>query len=203
MQTSLSTEVIPLFSSPVYVTVDDTMPNIMGAVENFVFQNFAGYNLGSQTVEQQILDKVPDFKDWLKEHVDEYVFGVQGIDPLSHTTEFTCSWVNCHQHMERAQDHSHRNSLYSGVVYLDTHNNCGDIMFMDQRHRHLDPRRTATNVYNAKSWRLTPEQGMILIFPSELVHCVEPNMDHNRRYSLAFNVMVKGNYGNPTSFLTL
>ena len=203
MLTSPSTEVIPLFSSPVYVTVDDNMPNIMGAVENFDFQNFAGYNLGAQTVEQQILDKVPDFKDWLKEHVAEYVFGVQGVDPLSHTVEFTCSWVNCHQHMERAQDHSHRNSLYSGVFYLDTHNNCGDIMFMDQRHRHLDPRRTATNVYNSKSWRITPEQGMVLIFPSELVHCVEPNMDHNRRYSLAFNVMVKGNYGNPTSLLTL
>lgn len=81
MLTSPSTEVIPLFSSPVYVTVDDNMPNIMGAVENFDFQNFAGYNLGAQTVEQQILDKVPDFKDWLKEHVAEYVFGVQGVDP--------------------------------------------------------------------------------------------------------------------------
>ena len=91
MQTSLPTEIIPLFSSPIYVTVDEAMPNIMGGVENLVFQNFAGYNLGAQTVEQQILDKFLDFKTWLKEHVDEYVFGVQGVDAISHTVDFTCS----------------------------------------------------------------------------------------------------------------
>ena len=203
MLTSLPTEVIPLFSSPIYVTVDDAMPNIIPQVEEMVYQNFAGYNLGAQTTEMNVLDTVPDFKAWLQQHVDEYMYGVQCIDRQSHTGEFTCSWVNMHQHMERANDHSHRNSLYSGVVYLQTHPNCGDIMFMDQRHRHLDPRRAEVNVYSAKSWKITPQTGMVLIFPSELVHCVEPNMDHNRRYSLAFNVMVKGDYGNPTSYLSL
>ncbi|UNH61156.1 hypothetical protein SSZBM1_39 [Synechococcus phage S-SZBM1] len=44
---------------------------------------------------------------------------------------------------------------------------------------------------------------MILIFPSDLVYYTSLNKGGGTRYSLAFNIMVKGTFGNATSFLTL
>jgi ectoine hydroxylase-related dioxygenase (phytanoyl-CoA dioxygenase family) len=41
--------------------------------------------------------------------------------------------------------------------------------------------------------RLTPEPGLMLLFPPALVHSVEQNRSAERRLSLAFNIGPRGN----------
>ena len=202
MQTSA--EVIPLFSSPVYVTVDNTMPNVIEQVEQLDYMEFnRTFNAGKQTYNQNVLNDLPDLKEWLTKHIEEYCFGVMGIDTESHTLEITCSWVNRHDQMDRAHEHVHRNSMFSGIIYLQTEEGCGDLVFLNNAYQMISPRLAHPNVYNAKKWTVSPLDHMVVIFPSDLVHYVSQNNRSRPRYSLAFNIMVKGTFGNPTSFLTL
>jgi uncharacterized protein (TIGR02466 family) len=200
MQTS--TNIIPLFSSPVYVAVDETMPDVIDEIEQWEYQNLVGGGLGSQSVEQNVLDRLPSIKEFLLPHIREYVHGVMGIDE-SHRIDSPCSWINVHQYLEKSGEHMHRNSMFSGIVYLRTHPNCGNLVFVNNKHDVISPHKTHTNVYNSNQWTLTPLDGMVVMFPSHLVHYVENNQDTARRYSLAFNIMIRGDFGNPTSLLSL
>jgi len=198
-----SSEILPLFSSPVYCAVDDTMPDILDQIENLEYENYSkNFNGGSQTINQNVLKDLPEMAEFLKPHISEYVHGVQGVED-KYIIDVPCSWVNCHQHMDSSHEHTHKHSMYSGIVYLKTHPNCGDLVFTTYKYITIDPDRAHYNIYNSRRWTLTPVDGMVVIFPSDLVHYVENNQDTARRYSLAFNIMVRGDFGNPTSYLTL
>lgn len=201
MRTSLKAEVLPLFSSPVYVCEDTTMPNIISDIEGMDYNHRPMQ--GGQTVSMNVLDKLPEFKNWLMYHIEEYAYGVMGVDNTCHSLHITCSWINKHKHLDKSHDHSHRNSMFSGIVYLQTHENCGDLQFLDQSYYMVSPRIRQHNLYNSKQWTITPTDGMVVMFPSSLVHTVQQNRVMRERYSLAYNVFVKGDFGNPTSLLSI
>ena len=54
------------------------------------------------------------------------------------------------------------------------------------------------NIFNARSWQYSPENGLIVMFPAELWHRIEKNRSNTTRYSLAFNVMPVGQIGYST-----
>ena len=81
MRTSVRTDIIPLFSSPVYVAEDPSMPNIIKDIEGWEYHKAP--QQGSQTFEMNVLNKLPKFRDWLQYHVEQYVWKVLGIDDLS------------------------------------------------------------------------------------------------------------------------
>jgi hypothetical protein len=59
------------------------------------------------------------------------------------------------------------------------------------------------NFYNDRSYRITPQEGMILLFPSYLKHQVDYNKSNDTRLSLAFNYFIKGELSSRTGKLTL
>ena len=61
------------------------------------------------------------------------------------------------------------------------------------------------NTYNSKSWKITPVNGMLIFFPSEVHHQILKNNSNIERYSLAFNLMPTGKIGieNSDSFVNL
>ena len=60
-------------------------------------------------------------------------------------------------------------------------------------------RSTEYNEYNAQQYAINPQNGLILLFPSEVWHQVNTNKSDKTRYSLAFNVMPVGVFGDVTS----
>ena len=48
---------------------------------------------------------------------------------------------------------------------------------------------------NAETYVVDLKEGTIVIFPSHLEHSVEKNWSPERRYSLAFNFYVRGDFG--------
>ena len=48
------------------------------------------------------------------------------------------------------------------------------------------------NVFNSLSYRLPVKENMLILFPSELEHEVDINIQDKTRISLSFNVFVKG-----------
>jgi uncharacterized protein (TIGR02466 family) len=87
-------------------------------------------------------------------------------------------WVNISGHgcYNSMHHHGFDSSLISGVLYLQTPENCGDIGFYNK----YDDQR-GVNV--------EPLPGKLLLFPQCLQHYVYPNLSDKDRISIAFNCM--------------
>ena len=103
MQTS--SEIIPLFSSPVYCAVDATLPDVISKVEELEYQQKEQWR-GSQSVNQNVIADLPEIMEFIEPHVKEYIYGTMGIDE-KYIIDIPCSWVNCHDHLESAHEHAH------------------------------------------------------------------------------------------------
>jgi hypothetical protein len=83
-------------------------------------------------------------------------------------------WLNAMQPGQATSRHHHEehDELYSGVYYVSAPDQAGDILFHDP------PFET----------RVSPQAGMILLFPPTLEHSVESNRSSAQRLSIAFNI---------------
>lgn len=202
----MPSEVIPLFSSPVYVSNDGKMPEVTDVITDMDIADEPYNNTGNVTSDKHALRQLPQLQAWVMGHVDEYVYGVQGIDPKKHTAEITNSWINFMFKGDSAHGHDHCNSQFSGVCYLYSPEGSGNIIFHQSKYKALEPHLQHPNLYNASEYAITPETGMIVIFPSDVIHSVTPcniSVAKESRISLAFNVICRGDYGIQTKLLTI
>jgi len=94
--------------------------------------------------------------------------------------------------------HIHPNCYWSGVYYVQTPANCGNIEFIDPRTGHLmnQPAFVPGKRRPRNSWtkvRFTPSPGKLLVFPSWVYHAVHPNGsiekgNDGNRVIISFNV---------------
>lgn len=82
--------------------------------------------------------------------------------------------------------HSHHDSAWSGVLYLDM----GDSDIEDGRIEFLDPRPAACarQSENPAVSQLKPANGEMILFPSWLEHWVTPHQGNRPRVVIAFNI---------------
>ena len=92
-----------------------------------------------------------------------------------------------------------------GYSNIKIYENPTDIVFDDMRDTRLKLHCNFYNMYNSKSWKITPNNGMLIFFPSEVHHQILKNNSNIERYSLAFNLMPTGKIGieNSDSFVNL
>jgi len=101
-------------------------------------------------------------------------------------------WYTIYNTGTNVEEHFHPNCIISGVYYLKCPKNCGDIMFVDNNHNYknycvnISPLKTFTY---QKNFKITPEEGMILLFPSWLPHKTELNQSSEDRIMFAFNLV--------------
>jgi len=103
-------------------------------------------------------------------------------------------WVNINYKNQHNILHSHDpfcDNALSGVFYVQTPKDCGNI-------RLYDPRYTLTSAPDLKYYNnaspchiFTPEPNLLLIFPSWLQHLVEPNNSDEQRISISFNIQLE------------
>lgn len=87
--------------------------------------------------------------------------------------------------------HNHPFSILSGVLYLKTPKNCGEIEFHNDfsignfvRNEHIDN----YHVENSSVWFLPVKENTMYIFPSWLRHGVKPNLSNDERIIISFNL---------------
>jgi uncharacterized protein (TIGR02466 family) len=96
------------------------------------------------------------------------------------------SWANVNQNGTYNAPHLHNGCWYSGVFYLKAEGDEGDIVFMDK-----DPKFVSNfpSGFHCETDRPNnPRTGEIILFPSGLMHMVEPNYSDRERYSISFNI---------------
>ena len=105
-------------------------------------------------------------------------------------------WANINPPGGMNRAHQHPNSLWSGVYWIKTPKNCGQLKIDDPRSvaSMIRPRQKDIKKPD-RLWREThyePIAGRVIMFPSWLMHAVDPNESNDIRISVSFNFLQKG-----------
>jgi len=105
-------------------------------------------------------------------------------------------WANINPPGGYNRPHTHPNSLWSGVYYIKAPINSGHLKIEDPKPCSLisRPRRKQgelpTHLWNEVHFQ--PVAGRLIMFPSWLNHCVDPNQSNDIRISVSFNFLQRG-----------
>ena len=162
---------------------------------------------GCYSKDKYILDKLPDLKNSILEQVNFFVHSCLMVSNVQFY--FLNSWLVKHYPEDWAHEHVHPNSLLSGVYYLETPKDCGNIIFVKGHDNNeifpvaISPDVTELNHLNSREFSFPVSPNKLLIFSSNLTHKIERNKSKQNRYTLAFNLFCKGQMGSRESQLTL
>lgn len=95
-------------------------------------------------------------------------------------------WANINNFKDYNIEHSHPGCLISGVYYSQVEKNSGDLIFL---HPAKDVLVYDWENYNSITWKFTPNENKLFLFPSWLKHYVMPNLNTKERISISFNIV--------------
>tara|TARA_R110002153_G_scaffold41039_1_gene117242 strand:- start:12 stop:632 length:621 start_codon:yes stop_codon:yes gene_type:complete len=150
--------------------------------------------------DRYLLNNIPELKIEIENHLENYV---RKYLTIKDNAQFYLlnSWSNIHSPDEKSQIHCHANSLISGVYYPIFPKKSGNICFhrswgfkniIDQN---INLEYNEHNNITAQQYQINIEEGDIVLFPSHLDHSVDKNNSNEKRYSIAFNIFVRGKFG--------
>jgi len=132
--------------------------------------------------------EMQEFVGVLEENIAEVVRAYRVDTSKASVTLATC-WAIVNGKLASGVIHCHPNSFLSGVYYVNTNDDSGDIFFQDPRHvaSMWSCPVTEHTPWTIRQVTYHPVAGGMLIFPSWLYHGVEPNLSDAPRVSLSFN----------------
>ena len=141
------------------------------------------------------LKSLPKSLDKFKTFVEKNIYMFEReYGPLHNELVFDNCWFNINPTGSINKSHIHGGSFLSGVLYIQTPEDCGNIVF----HRSsLEEYALASNVpfpstrCGHTAWQYTAMENLCVVFPSWLSHRVEINKSETDRISLAFNLSWK------------
>jgi uncharacterized protein (TIGR02466 family) len=152
----------------------EQLSNILGWHSASNLHKLSGLAELTQIIDRNVLE-VATFLNW---------------DLTKIAVNITTCWAMVNDKYASNALHNHPNSILSGVYYLQTPENCGGITFTDPRSasRMLNPPLTEFNLWTLPKISYKPQAGSMLLFPSWLMHGVEPNLSDEARISMSFNI---------------
>ena len=113
--------------------------------------------------------------------------------------EITSMWGNIQPPGASLHKHSHHNSVFSGVMYVnEIDKEDGEfpaIQFSRPWKSQFNPSVTEPNIYNFSQAWVNVKKDLVVIFPAWLDHQVKRNLTNKDRVCIAFNIMLRGRFG--------
>ena len=192
--------VLPLFSSPVTTDMYELDRDEIELIKREPFHSHT-YDLdGLSTDDRNILTKTPNLFHVVHSHIKKSLYdNLKIVDNIGY--KVTSSWLNNHPPRHSAHGHSHVNSMFTGVLYVDCPQDSGELIFVmpyttpTWNTGTIQPEVKEHNIFNSREWRLPTPTGMCILFPSHLRHGVTTNESGRNRYSIGFNIMLEGHIG--------
>ena len=146
-----------------------------------------------------ILKKYPEERSFLLNCVETYkneIFKWHSVD-----LKITTSWMTKTEQNGFSNEHCHRNSLISGVVYDEENNSdVGEILFQSPKSSSIYPcYPTEFTRENCSHYSVAAEPNRLILFESTLVHHIGKHLGDRPRISLAFNTFPDGEMGHRDS----
>jgi uncharacterized protein (TIGR02466 family) len=151
-----------------------------------------------QSKDTFILDRpeMSRVKQFIESKLKEFVVKIVGSDSEMVITQ---SWSNRNAKNESHHEHTHPNSIISGVWYPQINEQLPPIEFRNPNSSQIALGGTRYNQFNSGIYSLPLKNGELLIFPSNLIHSVPVNTSDMERISLSFNTWCKGDLGDKES----
>ena len=107
--------------------------------------------------------------------------------------KITNCWSIINKKLASNAGHIHANSLISSAYYIKANKNSGNLIFDDPRPAASIKKGPykSLGTWNEGNISITPYAGLLVMFPSYLVHHVQPNMSDDERIILSFNLDIK------------
>jgi len=161
-------------------------------------QDCAWNNGGLIGKDRRALDdpRLSSLRAMIQQYLDLYVQRIIAPrDPIE--IYITQSWFNLEKMGMFHHQHSHTNSVVSGVVYVRTQPGDSVQFYRDNHRQIIAIEGVSRGPFNSDVCSIGVESGELILFPSALVHGVDP-VDKDReegRLTLAFNTFVRGAVG--------
>jgi len=195
-------DILSLFPETIYVNkLNLNLNSLLKSFEKIGFVKSGNENSSIEkslaSVNKNMFNYNKEFKKLKKEIMKE--FNIFKNDYLKyHNVSFniTTSWLTFSKPNEYSDLHCHKNCYYSGIFYIQTFENCGDLVIenIGRKGSYLFT-PTEYNILNSDVARIKPSNNMIIFFPSYLYHKIDTNKSLGNRISLAFNIIPFGKYG--------
>ena len=104
------------------------------------------------------------------------------------------SWLTKVEPKGFGDSHRHSNSWLSGIYYPKGDPGFSVKFFFDNKSQFFtDP--IEYNIFNSSYWVIPTQDNLLILFFSQLRHRIMPNQSTEDRFSLAFNLLPKGEFG--------
>mgnify|MGYP001377518579 FL=1 len=97
-------------------------------------------------------------------------------------------WCNVNTRDDFNMIHSHGQFQFSGAYYVKAPKDSGQIVFRDPRPAAITNEFVTSQFNGGEVYRIEPEEGKLLIFPSYLDHMVMPSKSDDDRVSISWNI---------------
>ena len=108
--------------------------------------------------------------------------------------KFSNMWINVNGKGDYNIEHDHPDCILSGVFWIKTSDKCGSLVF-DSPKCFVESKLLSSVDENFKkivnyyqTFRFSPNDGVMVLFPSHMRHYVELNQSDEDRISIAFNL---------------
>lgn len=147
---------------------------------------------------------VLDFFPPIKELVMQKFYDFKNNSLLMNNTDFkiSTSWGTKIDPKGSGGLHNHRNTYYSGILYWETFEG-SRLELLDLFKQGIMVMPVEWNDLNYQHFHLNTMKNNLFFFPSEVYHRITMNTSKNTRYSLAFNIMPVGTFGEYDSTVTI
>ena len=183
-------ELVLLFPVPVgiveYVALPDVNFNKIEWIKIFNKDN----KLTDRSVDNNVLKQYPDLKRALEFHVKEYIEKYSVGDKQEF--QIVTSWFTRSKPNTESTLHNHGNCWLSGVIHFSDNGGC---LKFEKELDLFAPVLKKRNKFNTGSWDFEVQKNKLFIFPAKLKHKIMMNTTRHNRYSMAFNILPKGEFG--------
>lgn len=200
-------EVLPLFSCPVAIFTSNM--NYDHILEDN--HDLWRMNESDMCKDNYISESTHVLKNYPQQFSELLSFSKHYVNSIMGNTEvglnITTSWLTKTLTGGYSRNHAHYNSMLSGVYYFDGSGSEEDgslvISSPVKPTNFYLGHPTELTLFNSPEWKIYPEKGKIVIFPSYLQHRISVHSQKNPRHSLAFNIYPTGEIGSVDSMVNI
>jgi len=198
-----NTQIETIFGTPIGLVKIEQNTDILQADNNrfksIINEENPSWRPARASENMRILEFYPEIKKILLDHFISFSSQVLG---LNNQFQISTSWLTkCEQGEESGDFHFHANSFWSGIYYYGE-NYCESsslefenplIHYMKDYGFYITPEKITQ--YNNLTGKIAPTKNTLIFFPSFLNHRILEHKSEFPRYSLAFNMVPIGEYG--------